>query len=72
MTRSVNNNPHIWITGDLLTGKKVSKNPEITPGFEVISLLNPSFPHFQRTAQKYPEDGGKKGYINVSTYQVFI
>ena len=70
MTRSVNNNPHIWITGDLLTGKKVSKNPEITPGFRVISLLNPS--HLQITAQKYPEDGGKKEYINTSTYQVFI
>jgi len=56
--------------GDLLTGKKVSKNPEITPGFRVISLLNPS--HLQITAQKYPEDGGKKEYINTSTYQVFI
>jgi hypothetical protein len=53
-----------------LTGKKVSKNPEITPGFRVISLLNPS--HLQITAQKYPEDGGKKEYINSSTYQVFI
>jgi len=55
-----------------LTGKKVSKNPEITPGFKVISLLNPFFPHLQRTDQKYPEDGGKKEYIHVSTYQVFI
>ncbi|MCZ2204820.1 hypothetical protein [Cylindrospermopsis raciborskii] len=70
MTHSVNNNPHTAITGDLLTGKKVSKNPEITPEFKVISLLNPSY--LQMTAQKYPEDGGKKEYINVSTYQVFI